>query len=568
MSTPAPTTQAKDSGDIQEEFTDAYDDESFDNPEDPLIEDDEDEPITVLTDEQEDPMDFPVFREDLVEEHFDNYVPILQRLQGFISTIGSEEDILQRDFEMAHKLEIEKFRLPFVVRNLVLAAPIIGTKLSRADIFSKVTAFCSTRLLDVYSPNFPFWNRMTIAISLEVTKMFIREGLASKKINGITDVGLDYVFNEIIDRMSKSITNPGEMIGLLTASSIGEPTTQMMLNTFHAAGRGEKSNVNNGLSRLTQLLSASEASDSVYMKIIPMTDNIEQVQVISSFFDNNRFGKFINKYEIIQDPAWNIIEEDRDFMRPMEFSTSKLSLRLEFNIEFLYETFHEDIVFAELILVNKYPYLQILNSGVRHMRIFINFHQHPMKEELTLFKQLIRIIADTQISGIPGILGIEYTKMPGKGYVIYTTGSNLAKTLSIPFIDTINTTTNDIHDAHQVLGLMAGRRVLMNGIQGIFTANGAQIPSRFIMQLCDAMTALGKFTPVLANGLADNDSSVIQRATFAKPELMYSMAALFGKSDPLMSPSSCNMFAQPIRGGTGAFDLVRDPGGEFKRSKK
>ena len=29
---------------------------------------------------------------------------------------------------------------------------------------------------------------------------------------------------------------PGEMVGMIAAQSIGEPTTQMTLNTFHFAG--------------------------------------------------------------------------------------------------------------------------------------------------------------------------------------------------------------------------------------------------------------------------------------------------------------------------------------------
>lgn len=35
------------------------------------------------------------------------------------------------------------------------------------------------------------------------------------------------------------LVNPGEAVGLLAAQSVGEPSTQMTLNTFHLAGRGE-----------------------------------------------------------------------------------------------------------------------------------------------------------------------------------------------------------------------------------------------------------------------------------------------------------------------------------------
>lgn len=37
-------------------------------------------------------------------------------------------------------------------------------------------------------------------------------------------------------KYSKSLVPPGENVGLLAAQSIGEPSTQMTLNTFHLAG--------------------------------------------------------------------------------------------------------------------------------------------------------------------------------------------------------------------------------------------------------------------------------------------------------------------------------------------
>ncbi|KAF2896564.1 hypothetical protein ILUMI_09614 [Ignelater luminosus] len=51
----------------------------------------------------------------------------------------------------------------------------------------------------------------------------------------------------------QSLCAPGEPVGLLAAQSIGEPSTQMTLNTFHFAGRGEM-NVTLGIPRLREIL--------------------------------------------------------------------------------------------------------------------------------------------------------------------------------------------------------------------------------------------------------------------------------------------------------------------------
>ena len=45
-----------------------------------------------------------------------------------------------------------------------------------------------------------------------------------------------FLCESIINIYKQSLVNPGEMVGMVGAQSIGEPTTQMTLNTFHFAG--------------------------------------------------------------------------------------------------------------------------------------------------------------------------------------------------------------------------------------------------------------------------------------------------------------------------------------------
>ncbi|EUB62267.1 DNA-directed RNA polymerase I subunit rpa1 [Echinococcus granulosus] len=56
----------------------------------------------------------------------------------------------------------------------------------------------------------------------------------------------------------RTIVPPGEPVGLLAAQSVGEPSTQMTLNTFHFAGRGEM-NVTLGIPRLREVLMSGSA---------------------------------------------------------------------------------------------------------------------------------------------------------------------------------------------------------------------------------------------------------------------------------------------------------------------
>ena len=52
--------------------------------------------------------------------------------------------------------------------------------------------------------------------------------------------------------------SPGEIGWCYCAQSIGEPATQMTLNTFHFAGVSAKSNVTRGIPRLKELIHISK----------------------------------------------------------------------------------------------------------------------------------------------------------------------------------------------------------------------------------------------------------------------------------------------------------------------
>ena len=53
-------------------------------------------------------------------------------------------------------------------------------------------------------------------------------------------------------KFMRSIAEPGEPVGAIAAQSIGEPSTQMTLNTFHSAGQG--GNVTLGVPRLREII--------------------------------------------------------------------------------------------------------------------------------------------------------------------------------------------------------------------------------------------------------------------------------------------------------------------------
>nr|CAD7262935.1 unnamed protein product [Timema shepardi] len=73
-----------------------------------------------------------------------------------------------------------------------------------------------------------------------------------------------------------SLTPPGEPVGLLAAQSIGEPSTQMTLNTFHFAGRGDM-NVTLGIPRLREILMMASKTIKTPSMDIPFRTDVPNI---------------------------------------------------------------------------------------------------------------------------------------------------------------------------------------------------------------------------------------------------------------------------------------------------
>ncbi|XP_069601024.1 DNA-directed RNA polymerase I subunit RPA1 [Ranitomeya imitator] len=70
-------------------------------------------------------------------------------------------------------------------------------------------------------------------------------------------------------KWQRALCEPGDAVGLLAAQSIGEPSTQMTLNTFHFAGRGEM-NVTLGIPRLREILLTASSNIKTPMMSVPV----------------------------------------------------------------------------------------------------------------------------------------------------------------------------------------------------------------------------------------------------------------------------------------------------------
>eukprot|EP00038_Savillea_parva_P018392 m.23403 g.23403 ORF g.23403 m.23403 type:complete len:1794 (-) comp4077_c0_seq1:138-5519(-) len=71
-----------------------------------------------------------------------------------------------------------------------------------------------------------------------------------------------------------SLADPGEPVGVLAAQAIGEPSTQMTLNTFHFAGRSDM-NVTLGIPRLREILMTASVNIKTPIMTVPLRDDYD-----------------------------------------------------------------------------------------------------------------------------------------------------------------------------------------------------------------------------------------------------------------------------------------------------
>ncbi|KAM7000703.1 DNA-directed RNA polymerase I subunit RPA1 isoform 2-T2 [Tautogolabrus adspersus] len=132
--------------------------------------------------------------------------------------------------------------------------------------YSRRTSRCPEPSLGVLRPDVSFGSVSENFHSITDKYMQNRDGARQDSLDANSLRQLLYY------KWQRSLCDPGEAVGLLAAQSIGEPSTQMTLNTFHFAGRGEM-NVTLGIPRLREILMVASSNIKTPMMSVPVLNN-------------------------------------------------------------------------------------------------------------------------------------------------------------------------------------------------------------------------------------------------------------------------------------------------------
>lgn len=380
----------------------------------------------------------------------------------------------------------------------------------------------------------------------------------------------------------KARIHPGESVGTLVATFIGEIQMQLTLNTFHFTGLSTFS-VAAGVPRFLELLDISKnpkqpSATLVFIDDISINDKYglsrKLKEIVLKDIVSNIDVKFYRKFseeeidwydmyfalydksiETIWDECgydWRKNKEDEEEKKEELDNQFSWSIRIHISTTklYTYSLTLRDVVnkiqtFRDIYCVCSPDNIGIIDIYPDSSNIITpeNIDENDMNltPHITDDNKMIHYINDFvipyllnfKISGIDEIKEIHFRK-EGENWISETEGSNLRELFNVPFLDWTKTTCNNPIEIFNVLGIEAARIILFREINKILSFGGFIVPS-CIWLLVDAMTFGGKLSPVNRYGAELN----LDPFASASNEMPFdNLINAIGKTDSLKCISS------------------------------
>ena len=438
----------------------------------------------------------------------------------------------------------------------------------------------------------------------------------------LTKIAFNALVEQILLKNWSSWAQPGEQVGIIAAQSIGEPATQMTLNTFHLAGVAAKSGMTRGVPRLKEVFKVTKAPKATSLNIAlkpEFREDKEKAREVIQDLELTMLRDIVTTVGLYYDPKDDetVVPEDRSLIafykmfeqrelgsmlaglggvggagstaaasgatsgtaNDVEQGTeavepfSKWMLRMEFNKEAM---FNRNITMDDVAFVLNEKFNNTIgmiytdfNSQKLIMRIRLDRGIDTDTDDYTNFKKFqARLLMTVAIRGVPGIKAASFSKsenrvelVEGKPtkvseYLIDTDGSNFIEVMNHPAVDPTRLYTTNVHDVMDVLGIEAGRNILLTEIESLFADAGVNY--RHLGLLIDSMTRNGRLMSVDRYGINKNNIGPLAKASFEETEKILLRAALFGEMDPVTGVSAKIMTGQTMNGGTTFSQLLLD----------
>lgn len=414
---------------------------------------------------------------------------------------------------------------------------------------------------------------------------------------GFTKNMLDYCISLVKQSFYRSIADPGTMVGVLAAQGIGEPSTQLALDSFHSAGTASGAGAIGSVPRLNELLgvktNTNHRTSTIYLnntKERSIKDDFHQANEFANSIQMTYLKNIVDYASVYYEPNEELttIEDDKVFTsvfnQVVEWLDDEYSmpespwlLRMVFNKEAMFQN-NISMYDVERAIRNKYQWASCVFSDDNAERLVMRIRiANSNSEDIkTLIDFQMKHLETFTIKGIPNIYfshtpqkvrnGSEDDQKeynpntmdfePNDSYLIHVDGSNLLYLLSLPEVDAQRTYSNDIQEIYSTLGIEAVRTYIIWEISKLFEEQGVE--KRHIKLLVDCMTHKGFPVPINRHGWRDSSVGALTKASFEESAKMLSLAGVFSQYDNMQGVSSNIMLGQIVQAGTAYSKLSLD----------
>lgn len=506
------------------------------------------------------------------------------------------------------KLDEDTMQLPLNIARIIEAAKrVFGVKatdrsnLRPQDVVPVVQATLDN--MKIVRGNDP----ISIEADANATVLFkalLRSRLAFKELireHRLSKVAFDYVIGELQNRWERAFVNPGEMVGVLAAQSIGEPATQMTLNTFHFAGVSSK-NVTLGVPRLKEILNLASNIKTPSMKVyldkplakqedakklrslVEYTNLRSVTSVTEIFYDPDpqetnipEDVDMVESYFLIPDDSMDTLSMQSRWLLRITLDRQKMldkEIKIDDVAQRLKEEFGEDLA---IIFSDNNADEQVIRCRVIKKDGDKTEDDGEGEDDVMLKRLEAHLLDNLTLRGVPGIERAFLTK--GRTLVqladgsqlavrdderctqwyLDTSGTSLRDVLVVDGVDIKRTYTNDLWQIVEVFGIEAARSALVRELTEVLAFDGSYVNHRHIALLVDVMTYRGSISAVTRHGINRADTGALMRCSFEETVEILLEAAASGELDDCRGISENVMLGQMAPMGTGNFDVFLDP---------
>ncbi|KAF2401841.1 putative DNA-dependent RNA polymerase II largest subunit [Trichodelitschia bisporula] len=431
-------------------------------------------------------------------------------------------------------------------------------------------------------------------------KAHLRSRLAYKRLvveHSLNKLAFENILGEFENSFLRAAASPGDMVGVLAAQSIGEPATQMTLNTFHFAGVSSK-NVTLGVPRLKEILNCAVNIKTPSMWVYQEGDNRfsqEGAKKLRSLVEHTKLKSVTDAAEIYYDPdpRQTVIEADVDMVESYfiipETDSDTVDRQSKWVLRFVLgrrKLLDKGLTIADVAAKIKGAYRAEValifsdnnaDEQVVRMRLVLDSKEdEDMDQDMVLKKIEEHLLESLTLRGVEGVdrAFIDHKTIVREDadgalvknsedtrceeWFLNTSGTALKSVLEVEGVDPYRTYSNSFIEILHVFGIEAARAALTKELVMVLSFDGSYVNHRHLALLVDVMTSRGFLMAVTRHGINRADTGALMRCSFEETVEILLEAAAVGEIDDCRGISENVMLGQLAPLGTGDLDVFLD----------